>query len=105
MRKGDQIRLLEAEVRKLTAERDTARQDHERVIVQRDELRRLTGNIRSIVRQEAESAVAENLGRRESYLRMRPTVALAAHLADPEPVDRPHERPADTSEERPRNRG
>lgn len=85
---------LQAEVRTLTHERDEARRELERVIAQRDELRRVIGNVRSYARQEAQKVV-ENHAHfppdlaatvKPDRVAMRPTVHLAAHLRDPEPV-------------------
>lgn len=71
------------EVAGLHAELTVARRDLARVRGERDELRRaLNVDFRSIARQEVEAALVANTGRRE---RMVPTVALAAHLNDPEP--------------------
>lgn len=77
-------RTLRVEVAGLHAELTVAKRDLARVRGERDELRRaLNVDFRSIARQEVEAALAANTGRRE---RMVPTVALAAHLNDPEPV-------------------
>lgn len=101
MRRGLE-RQLRGEVGTLSAELHQARRDLERVTAQRDELRRVIGNVRSYAHQEAERAVADNLQRRGAtephpesweamvpHPRMRPTVALAAHLSDPELPERP----------------
>lgn len=95
------LAALEEEVRNLTGERDRARSDLDRVTQQRDELRRIIGDVRSYARQEAERAVVDNMKRRDgdrppwAFARddpafsarhpMRPTVASVAHLNDPEP--------------------
>lgn len=95
-----------ARVQTLQAELALARRELERVTGQRDELRRVIGNVRSFARQEAESAVAANLERRAAVLPgadrppwamhrdyhavhggLRPTVASAAHLNDPDPPE------------------
>lgn len=94
---------IEASVQRLSGELADARRDLERVTAQRDELRRVIGDLRSYARQEAERAVVDNLERRGSVIRwegpaeemvrpkMRPTVALAAHLRDPEPPEPPRD--------------
>lgn len=97
-----------ARAQTLQAELAMAKRELERVAGQRDELRRVLGDVRSYARQEAERAVADNLSRRDARLalekrppwalarddtalsarpQMRPTVALAAHLSDPVPPD------------------
>ncbi len=89
------MRQLRREVATLTNERDEARRNVERVTAQRDELRRVIGNVRSYARQEAQ-AVVENHAHlppdlaatvKPDRVAMRPTVHLAAHLSDPEPVE------------------
>lgn len=67
----DLERQLRGEVATLTHERDHARRELDRVTAQRDELRRVIGDVRSYARQEAERAVADNLQRRGSQLKLR----------------------------------
>lgn len=97
-----------ATVQGLQAELAMARRELERVTGQRDELRKVMGDVRNYAHQEVERAVAarmpfttpdaavsEMLRRAAATSRvlegepMRPTVALAAHLNDPDPPKSP----------------
>lgn len=68
--KSRRRRDYRAEAAALRTELEMARNNLERVTGQRDELRKVLGDVRSFARQEAERAVADNLSRRDAQLAM-----------------------------------